>query len=115
MSRAENRIIDRIDRRREQKATTRVRELRRLQIHEMARASVNCAALGYDDPADRLEWLKAAAWKVRALFVTVQDDAGACAFFGSLASAPDSVLPKAIAKAKAEQLFTKAANDRGPA
>lgn len=115
MSRAENRIIDRIDRRREQKATTQVRELRRLQIGEDARARINCAALAFDDPAERLEWLKAAAWKLRDLFVSVQDDAGACAFFGSLASAPDSVLPRGIAKATAEKLFTKAANDRGEA
>ncbi len=113
MSRAENRIIERIDRKREQMATTQVRELRRLQIGEHARSSVNCGARSFDDPAERLEWLKAAAWKVREMFVAVQDDAGACSFFGSLASAPDSVLPKAIAKAKAEQVFTQAANDRG--
>ncbi|WGM31479.1 hypothetical protein [Brevundimonas sp. NIBR11] len=114
MSRAENRIIDRIDRRRERKAETQVRELRRLQIGEDARARVNCAALNFDDPAERLEWLKAAAWKIRALFVSVQDDAGAVAFFGSLAAAHDSVLPRAISKANAERLFTKAANDGGP-
>jgi hypothetical protein len=113
MSRNERIIVDRIDRRREQRATTQVRELRRLQIAEHARSTVNCAAKGYDDPAERLEWLKAAGWKLRELFVAGQNDAGACAFFGSLASAPDSVLPRAITKARAEQLFTKAANDRG--
>jgi hypothetical protein len=112
MSRAENRIIDRIDRQRERKASTKVREVRRLQIGEHARASINCTALGYDDPAERLEWLKASAWKIRELFVSVQDDAGAVAFFGSLASAPDSVLPRAIARAEAERVFTQAANDR---
>ena len=96
-------IIARVDRQRSKALS----DARRLRIREVARAQVNLGAKSYDESLDRLEWVKAAAWKLRELFVTLQDDAGACAFFGSLAHAPESVLPKAIAAARAEQAFDK--------
>jgi hypothetical protein len=112
MNSREAHLVDRIDRDRERRASSKpAKDARRLQIRDMAREAFRATVARLTCPNERLELTRATAWAAREQFVSLQDDAGACAFFGSLASAPDSVLPKAIAKATAEQLFAKAAND----
>lgn len=118
INRTESLAVDRIDRHRDRRASSKpVKDVRRLQIREMAREAFRATVARLTCPNERLELIRATAWAAREQFVSLQDDAGACAFFGSLAHAPESVLPKAIAKAKADQAFdklTRAANDREP-
>lgn len=66
-------------------------------------------AVKSEPPHLQIEAAKAVAWNARGLISTMTDEAGACAHFGKLAHSKVVDLGKAVARARADQVF--AAND----
>lgn len=107
MTRAEEAMAGRIDRLRDKAATS----ARTLQVREMARAEPNCAVMSQPED-DRAEYMNAAIRHLRTLYGAGEGQAEAVALFGSLAFSKTLTVNRAIASARAEQLFApKAAND----
>lgn len=105
---AEDRIAGKIDRKRD-KAMASARTLR---TREAAREAVNAAVMGQPEE-DRSEFMGSAIRHLRTLYGAGEGQEAAVALFGSLAWSGDLQIGKALASARAEQLFAKPANDRG--
>lgn len=111
MSRNEQVMVDRIDRRREREASREQRTARDRELEGKARRVIAQAFtdLSPDEQADFLKDLIAAG---REHLVQLVDAPGAAAFLSQQAyEAGKGILPRKIAQARAEQLFRGAAND----
>lgn len=112
-NRNERIVIDRIDRRRERQSDREQRSARQKVLEARADALVACEVqeMPEEDRADFARFLSAA---VRRQLVTLYDAPGAAAILARDAyEAGRDILPRKVAVARAEQLFTKAANDGG--
>jgi hypothetical protein len=111
-NRNERIMVDKIDRRRERASEREHRTARQKVLEARADALIACEVqeLPEDDRADFTRFLSAA---VRRHLVTLYDAPGAAAILARDAyEAGRDILPRKVAVARAEQLFTKAANDR---
>lgn len=107
MSRAEDRIIGRMDRERGKATVT----ARTLQIRELAKTTVNCAVMNQPED-DRAEFMSTAIRHLRTLYGAGEGEAVAVSLFGRLAWSATLQTARVVATARAEQLF--AANDGPP-
>lgn len=85
----------------------RVREAERRAMQARISSAVSYAVKNEPNHL-QLEAAKALVWNGRGQIASLTDEAGACAFMGSLAHTPVNDLGKAVAVARAEQLFTRA-------
>lgn len=98
--RAADRMADHLD-------TDRARQIRdaeRRAMQDRISSAISFAVKSEPDHL-QLEAAKAVAWNARGLISTMTDEAGACAHFGKLAHTPVEDLGRAIARARAEQVF----------
>lgn len=112
-NRNERVLVDKIDRRRERDSERETRTARQKVLEARADALIACEIqeMPEDDRADFARFLSAA---VRRQLVVLVDAPGAAAILARDAyEAGRDILPRKVAVARAEQLFTKAANDRG--
>jgi len=108
MTRAEEAMAGRIDRLRDKAATS----ARTLQVREMARAETNCAVMSQPEE-DRAIYMQEAINHLATLYTASQGPAATGSLYSKLSKTPIIGLSRAIASARAEQLFApKAANDR---
>ena len=107
-------IIDRIDRRRERADAREERTARQRVLEARADALIACEVTELPE-CDRADFMRFLAASVRVQLVTLYDAPGAAAILSQQSyEAGRDILPRKIALARAEQLFTKAANDGGP-
>lgn len=106
MTAAEDRMIGRVDRNRDKAATS----ARTLQVREMAKASVNGAVMELPEE-DRAEFMGSAIRHLRTLYGAGEGEAEAVSLFGRLAWSATLQTRRVVAAARAEQLFTRPAND----
>ncbi len=112
MTKAETFIIGNIDRRRERECSRDARTARRSALDARAEALIGCAIRELPE-TDHADFCTALASAVRARLVEIVDAPGAASILArEAAEAGRDILPRAIAIARAEQLFTTAANDR---
>jgi hypothetical protein len=97
---AEDHAIGRIDRQRGKAKTT----ARTLQVRDTARTAVNAAVMAQPEE-DRAEFMRASICHLRTLYGAGEGQAEAVALFGSLAWSGDLQIGKAVAVARAEQVF----------
>lgn len=102
----EDRILGSIDRNRDKAANT----ARHAGLREMAVARLNCAVMELPEE-DREEYLRATASHARTLYGDHKGLEKAAALFGMLAKTPDLIVSRAIVRARADQVFARAAND----
>lgn len=108
MNRAESAMAGHIDRSRNKAATS----ARTLQVRTNAREAVNALVMAADE-TDRAETMGAAIRHLRALYGAGEGEETAVALFGSLAWSATLQTGRAVARARADQVF--AANEnRGP-
>lgn len=113
MSRVENRINDSIDRRRERQSSRDERTARQKVLEARADAMIACEVMELPE-CDRADFARFLTAAVRVQLVTLYDAPGAAAILSQQSyEAAKDILPRKVALARAEQLFTQAANDRG--
>lgn len=108
MNRTEDEAVGRADRNRSKATST----ARTLQVREMARAVVNCAVMEMPE-ADRAVFMQEAASHLATLYTASQGPAATGSLYSKLSKTPIIGLSRAIASARAEQLFARADNDDG--
>lgn len=114
MSRAENFIIGQMDRRRERESAKAERTARDKALEDKARDLI-AEAFHNLTPAEQADFLKDLIAAGREKLVALVDAPGTAAFLSQQAyEAGRDILPRRIARATAEQLFSKAANEDGP-
>lgn len=108
MSRSEDAIVGRLDRTRARTADT----ARALQLRETAMSTINCAVMELA-PEDRPDFIRGAVKRLREMYASATSEQAAVSLFGSMAWSAELQTRAVVARATAERLFTKAANDRG--
>lgn len=109
MNRSETHIVSVVDRNRSKASAT----ARTAQVREMARAETNCAVMSQPEE-DRAIYMQEAINHLAILYTASQGPAATGSLYSKLSKTPIVGLGRAIASARAEQLFApKAANDRG--
>ena len=106
MNRAENHTVGRIDRNRSKAAVT----ARTLAVREMAKVTINCAVMEMPEE-DRAVFMQESINHLGTLYSASQGPAATGSLFAKLSKIPVVGLSRAIASARAEQLFAKPAND----
>lgn len=102
----EDRQNARLDRTRDKAASS----ARTLQIRELARATINCAVMEQPEE-DREAFMNASIRHLRALYGAGEGESEAVSLFGSLAWSGALQTRRVVARATAEQLFARAANE----
>lgn len=111
MSRREAYIVDRIDRRREHEQSRLDRTARQKALHTRADALIRCE-IGELPEDDRADFSEALAEAVRVQLVAFHGAPSAASILSKQSyEAGREILSGRVAKARADQLFGKVAND----
>lgn len=115
MSRNERIIVDRMDRRRERTETRDERTARRAALQARADSFIACQ-IGELPECDRADFTECMTASLRRHLVAHHGEPSAASILSREAyEAGRNILPRKIARAEAERLFTQAANDGGAA